>query len=113
MAVATLINSAKTGYPHIVKTADVMGGEPRLDGHRIRVRDIVAMRDVHGHSPEQIRQLDYPQLSPAQIYAALAYYEDHRLEIDDYARREQEFVAQFKRDHPHLIAGDVSDQSEG
>lgn len=112
MAVAVPLEPVKTDYPHIVKTPGVMGGEPRLDGHRIRVRDIVAMRDSHGHSPEQIRALDYPQLSPAQIYAALAYYEDHRAEIDEFTRREREFVAQFKQQHPHLIAADLSDQVE-
>ena len=99
MSVAVL----KTDYPHIVKTPGTMGGEPRLDGHRIRVRDIAAMRDCHGHSPEQIVELDYPHLSLAQVYAALAYYEDHRDEIDDYARREAEFVEEFRRQHPGRV----------
>jgi uncharacterized protein (DUF433 family) len=102
----------RTEYPHIVMTPGTMGGEPRLEGHRIRVRDIVAMRDFHGHSPEQIVEVVYPHLSLAQVYVALAYYEDHREEIDDAARREAEFVEQFKRDHPQMIAADLSDESE-
>lgn len=93
----------KTDYPHIVKTPGTLGSEPRLDGHRIRVRDIVAMRDVRGHSPEQIVEVDYPHLSLAQVYAALAYYEDHREEIDAYARREADFVEEFQRQHPDRV----------
>jgi uncharacterized protein (DUF433 family) len=93
----------KTDYPHIVKTPGTMGGEPRLDGHRIRVRDIAAMRDVHGHSPEQIVELDYPHVSLAQVYAALAYYEDHREEIEDFARQEADAVEQFRREHPDRV----------
>lgn len=80
-----------------------MRGEPRLDGHRIRVRDIVAMRDGCGHTPEQIVELDYPHLTLAQVYAALAYAEDHRDELALLAAQEKEIVGDFKTSHPQLI----------
>jgi uncharacterized protein (DUF433 family) len=105
---STTAITAKTEYPHIVKTPGTMGGESRLDGHRIRVRDVVAMRDIHGHTPQQIVDLDYPQLTLSQVYSAFAYYEDHRQEIDEYARREADFVEQIKRDHFHLTAADLT-----
>lgn len=97
-----------TEYPYIVKTPGVMSGEPRLDGHRIRVRDILAMRDAYGHTPQQILELNYPHLTLAKIYAALAYAEDHREEMERLCREEDEFVARFQRENPHLIGADLS-----
>lgn len=95
--------TTNTGYPHIVKTPGTMGGEPRLDGHRIRVRDIAAMRDFHGYTPEEIASVVYPGLSLAEVYAALTYYEDHRSEMAALAQREAEFVEEFKAKHPELV----------
>jgi uncharacterized protein (DUF433 family) len=74
--------TTETEYAHIVRTAGMLGGEPRLAGTRIRVRDIAAARDIGGLAPEEIAAIVYPDLTLAQIYVALAYYEDHRAEID-------------------------------
>jgi uncharacterized protein (DUF433 family) len=41
----------KTAHFHIIRTPGVMSGEPRIAGHRIRVRDIVAARDLGGLAP--------------------------------------------------------------
>jgi uncharacterized protein (DUF433 family) len=94
--------STKTEYFHIVRTLGVVGGEPRIDGHRIRVRDVVAARDLGGLTPEEIVASVYPELTLAQVYAALAYYEDHRDEIDQAMQNEAQFVEQFLKDHPQL-----------
>ena len=66
-------------YPHIHKAA----GEPaRLDRlPRIRVAQIVADHLGYGWSAEEIIR-QYPYLAPAEVHAALAYYFDHREEID-------------------------------
>jgi uncharacterized protein (DUF433 family) len=93
----------ETGYAHIIRSPDVFGGEPRIDKHRIRVRDIAAARDLGGLSPEEIVASVYPQLTLAQVYGALAYYEDHREEIDEAAKREAGFVERFLEQHPELI----------
>ena len=94
--------SAKTEYSHIIRTPGIVGGEPRIDGHRVRVRDIVAARDSGGLTPEEIAANVYPGLTLAQVYSALAYYEDHRDEIDQVMRNEAQFVEQFLNDHPQL-----------
>jgi uncharacterized protein (DUF433 family) len=94
--------STKTEYSHIVCTPGVVGGEPRVDGHRIRVRDIVAARDLGGLTPEEIAASVYPGLTLAQVYSSLAYYEDHRNEIDQAMQQEAQFVEQFLNDHPQL-----------
>ena len=46
--------STRTEFAHIVRTPGTMGGEPRIEEHRIRVRDIVAARDLGGLTPEGI-----------------------------------------------------------
>jgi len=79
---------------HIEVTPGVCGGRARIAGHRIRVQDIVLWTEC-GQSPDQI-VADFPQLSLADVYAALAYYHDHREEIDQQVREDDEFVAQLK-----------------
>ena len=79
------------------------GGEPRLEGHRIRVRDIAAARDRGGYTPEEISANVYPGLTLAQVYAALAYYEDHRAEIDQAEQAEADFLRDFRERHPDLV----------
>ena len=93
----------KTGYIHIVRTPDAMGGEPRIAKRRIRVRDIVAARDLGGLAPEEIASTVYPELTLAEVYSALAYYEDHHEEIERTFRRESQFVKRFLKTHPQLV----------
>jgi uncharacterized protein (DUF433 family) len=95
--------SSKTGYAHVAHTPGVVGGEARVADHRIRVRDVVAARDLGGLSPEIIASTVYPDLTLAQVYAALAYYEDHRDEIDRHAHADTQYARQFLRDHPELV----------
>jgi len=99
-----------TEFAHIVCTPDVLGGEPRIDGHRIRVRDVAVARDIDGFSPQEIVQSVYPSLKLAEVYAALAYYEDHREEINLLAAAEAEFVEQFKAQHPNMVRDQRSQQ---
>jgi uncharacterized protein (DUF433 family) len=70
--------STHTEYAHIVCTPGVVGGEPRIDGHRIRVRDIVAARDLGGLAPEEIAATVYPNLTLAHSAAGL---KDHRRSV--------------------------------
>jgi uncharacterized protein (DUF433 family) len=94
----------RTEYAHIVCTPGVVGGEPRIADRRIRVRDIVAARDRRGFSPEEIAGSVYPELTLAQVYAALAYYEDHRDEIDRATASEAGIAAKFLKNHPELAS---------
>jgi uncharacterized protein (DUF433 family) len=59
-------------------------------GTRISLDSIVYSFNA-GNSPEAI-QGDFPLLKRAQIYGAIAFYLDHRAEIDEYlARTDREF----------------------
>ena len=100
---ATDISTTGTIYAHIVHTSDTMGGEARIEGHRIRVRDIVAARDHGALTPEEIVATVYPHLTLAQVYSALAYYEDHHEEIEQAIASEERFVAEFRKSHPDLV----------
>ena len=95
--------TTRTAYAHIVHTPGMLGGEARIDGHRIRVRDVVAARDRGGLTPEEIASTVYPGLTLGQVYAALAYYEDHRAEIERAFEEEARTVEEFRREHPELV----------
>jgi uncharacterized protein (DUF433 family) len=87
---------------HIEVTPGVCGGRARIAGHRIRVQDVVLWTE-QGQSPDQI-VADFPQLSLADVYAALAYYHDHREEIDRQIREDDQFVAEMNaRGGPGLL----------
>jgi uncharacterized protein (DUF433 family) len=66
-------------YPHIVK----QNGEPaRLENHpRLRVAQIVMDYLAYGWSADEIHR-QHPQLSLAEVHAAMGYYYDHQAEID-------------------------------
>ena len=66
-------------YPHIRKAPDDPARLERLP--RIRIAQIVADHLGYGWSAEEIVR-QYPHLTPAEVHAALAYYFDHREEID-------------------------------
>lgn len=67
--------------PYITRRPDISGGELILRGTRISVRHIVER--VHaGEGVEEILS-GLPHLTAAQVHAALAYYYDHRSEIDN------------------------------
>jgi uncharacterized protein (DUF433 family) len=87
---------------HIVSTPDVFGGKPRIAGHRIRVLDIVTWHEKRGLSPDEIVTM-YPGLTLSDVHAALAYYFDHRAEIEAEAQHEMENVAALKLRYPSKL----------
>ena len=68
----------------IVRNPQVLGGEPIVRGTRIPVRSVVlAWREYGGLDGV----LDaYPQLTPADVRDALAFYDAHTAEIERYLR---------------------------
>jgi uncharacterized protein (DUF433 family) len=84
-----------TTTKHIESRDGVCGGKPCVTGTRIRVWDIHVWHDLRGQSPEEIVAL-YPQLSLADVHAALAYYLDHRETIEQQAEKERAEVAQME-----------------
>jgi uncharacterized protein (DUF433 family) len=64
----------------LTRSEDVCGGRIRIDGTRLTVHQIVTCYQ-QGLTPEEIRD-QYPHVSLAQVYAALAYYHANRDEIE-------------------------------
>jgi uncharacterized protein (DUF433 family) len=56
-------------------------GVARIVGKRTKVIQIVMDRMAYGWGPEEIHA-QHPHLSLSQIYAAFAYYYDHKAELD-------------------------------
>ncbi len=69
-----------TQYRYLVKIAGVRGGHPIIEGTRIGVHDIVGLI-LNGASIEEVLR-SFPDATKAQVYECLAYYEDHRTEIE-------------------------------
>ena len=87
---------------HIETTPGVSGGKPHIAGHRITVQDIVIWHERIGLHPDEIAT-EYG-LSLSDIYAALAYYHDHRAEIDESIRADEAFVTELRRNTPSKVA---------
>ena len=64
----------------LVSSPDVCGGRLRIDGTRVTANQIVVLYK-QGDSAEEVAN-EYPQLSLAQVYTALAYYHANRQEIE-------------------------------
>src|SRR3954451_20015712 len=84
---------------HIVSTPDTCGGKPRIAGSRIQVKHIAVMHERQGMTPEAIVS-EYPHLTLSSVYAALAYYHDHREEINADITAEREWYEEMKAKHP-------------
>ena len=87
---------------HIEVTPGVCGGRPRIAGHRIRVQDIYVWHERQGKSPDEIVS-EFPQLTLADVYAALAYFWDHRDEILEDMKRQDDFVEEMKAKYPSRL----------
>ena len=86
---------------HIEISSNIRGGKLRIVGTRIAVEDVAVMYLKMGYSLMEIA-LKY-DLSLASVYAAMAYYFDHRDEIDRRMTEEDEFVEVLKHNHPSQL----------
>jgi uncharacterized protein (DUF433 family) len=71
---------AATAYRYLVKIPGVCLGRTIVEGTRIGVHDVVGLI-VNGAAIDEVLR-SFPDLKRAQVYECLAYYEDHRTEID-------------------------------
>jgi uncharacterized protein (DUF433 family) len=69
------------GYKYITRTPGIRGGNARVEGTRIGVHDVIGLLQ-NGETVDSITVTCFPDLTKAQIYECLAYYEDHRDEIN-------------------------------
>ncbi len=69
-----------TNYRYIVKAEGIRSGHAIVEDTRIGVHDVVAMVRTGASVDEVVAS--FPRLTRAQVYECLAYYEDHKSEID-------------------------------
>jgi len=86
---------------HIVATPGMLGGQAHIAGRRISVQDIAIWHDRLGKTVDEICA-DY-DLSLAEVYAALAYYYDHRNDIDR-LKETDAFVKALRTSSPSILA---------
>jgi uncharacterized protein (DUF433 family) len=69
---------AATRYEHIELN---QAGVPTIAGTTMKIAELVVEQMAYGWSPEELH-FQHPYLTLGQIHSALAYYWDHREEID-------------------------------
>jgi uncharacterized protein (DUF433 family) len=79
----------------IVHTPGVCSGRARIDGTRIKVKHIFRWVEEQGMKPAEVVS-QYPHLTLAQVYAALAYYWSHTDEIAAEIDEEDRLVEDLK-----------------
>ena len=82
---------------HITRNPSVCGGKPCVAGSRIRVQDVYVWHEMQGLSADEIVSR-FPQLTMADVYAALSYYWDHRDEIERQMMADHELIESMKRE---------------
>ncbi|MBE9239259.1 DUF433 domain-containing protein [Anabaena aphanizomenioides LEGE 00250] len=86
---------------YIEIAADVRSGKPRIVGTRIAVEDVAVLHLKLGYSLVEIA--GKYDLSLASVYAVMAYYFDHRDEINGRTVQEDELVEVLKQKHPSRL----------
>jgi uncharacterized protein (DUF433 family) len=86
---------------HITRSPDVRGGKPRIVDTRMAVEDVAMLHLKLGYGLVEIA--GQYGLSVASVYAAMAYYFDHREEIDLRTVQEDAWVETFRQNHPSCL----------
>jgi uncharacterized protein (DUF433 family) len=80
-------------YRYIIRSAGVRGGNAIVEGTRIGVHDVIGLLQ-NGETVDTVTATCFPQLTRSQVYECLAYYEDHRGEIDVLVARQMAQLAE-------------------
>ena len=64
-----------------------------MEGTRVAVHDVIGLLQ-NGETIDTLRANCFPQLTRSQIYECLAYYEDHRGEIDLLVARQMRLASE-------------------
>jgi uncharacterized protein (DUF433 family) len=75
-------------FPRIVRDPNILHGEPVVEGTRVSVRAVVLALRYDG-SLDDVAQ-HFPHVERSALEEALAFYEAHRAEIDEYIRANQD-----------------------
>lgn len=88
---------------HIEIVEGAGGPKAVIAGSRIRVQDVVMWFHDQGLSAAEIAE-NFSTITQADVFAALAYYWDHREEIEATMARGIAFEEEFQRQYPSRLA---------
>ena len=91
----------ETRYEHIILNEDRV---PMIVGTTTKVVELILDHVAYGWSPEELH-FQHPPLAMGQIHSALAYYWDHKLEIDQDIERRLQVVDRVQQEtrRPSLV----------
>ena len=95
---------------HIEVTPGIASGKPRIAGRRITVQNIVIWHERLGRGADEIATEYDLQLS--DVYAALAYYYDHREEIDASIREGETLAEAMRKEAPSKLKAKLHGRSD-
>ena len=90
------MSQAETRYEHIVLDD---AGVAIIDDSTMKVIELVLEQAAYGWSAEELH-FQHPYLSLGQIHSALAYYWDHKRDLDEEITRRRKHVEQLRRTTP-------------
>jgi uncharacterized protein (DUF433 family) len=85
----------ETRYEHIALNEDRV---PIIADTMMKVVELVVEQQAYGWSPEELH-FQHPYLTLGQIHSALAYYWDHRKELDEDIQRRLERVEGLRSEY--------------
>lgn len=96
---------------HLEINSRIRGGRPHVAGTRVTVDDIVMMHVHTGQSLEDIAgSYDLPL---AALYAAMAYYFDHQVEVDRKIAEDDAYVEARCRRNPSKLRAKLKELRGG
>jgi uncharacterized protein (DUF433 family) len=84
---------SETRYAHIRLDENEV---PTIAGTTMKVVELVLDHLAYGWSPEEVH-FQHPYLSMGQIHSALAFYWDHKAELDQDLERRLQFIDQVQQ----------------
>ena len=83
----------ETRYEHIAIDDN---GVPMIAGTTMKLVELVLDHLAYGWSPEELH-FQHPYLTMGQVYSALAYYWDHKAEMDEDIERGLQGVDELRK----------------
>lgn len=84
--------AVQTAYPHVELNDK---GVPIISGTTMKVIELVREHFAQNWSPQELQE-QHPYLSMPQIHSALAYYWEHKQELDQDIREREEFAERMR-----------------
>jgi uncharacterized protein (DUF433 family) len=96
---------------HIAMMPSALHGQKAVvAGTRIRVVDIYIWHIVQGRSPQQIVE-EFPQLTLADVYAAMTYYWDNEALLQEQMKLGKETAEEMGKMYPSKISEAMRNRS--